>query len=521
MSLDSAFFLLCFLPLAAILYYLLRGERSGNILLLILSLLFCAFGSLSSLCLLLAAALVNYVFGLLILRFPKAGKALAALAVVLDLAFLGAFKYLAFLLSLVLPLPAAGWSGLGVAAPLGISFFTFKCISYIVDTRRDPACGTRSFFRLLLYISFFPQLTAGPITRFPEFNAQLGARTRRADDLGQGLRRFVLGLGKKLILAAGAARIADPVFAQGAPLIAPLAWLGAMAYLMQIYFDFSGYSDMAIGLGRIFGFRTPENFRDPYTADSITDFWRRWHMTLSYWFRDYVYIPLGGNRKGLLRQLVNIIIVWFLTGLWHGAAWNFILWGMFYGFLLILEKLFLLKYLQKAPRFLQHSYTMAAVLIAWVFFAFTDIGQGMHYLSRMFASPALYSGLTLYYLRDNLAVLLIGILASTTLLQKADRFLQERLPWSTPLLCAGCLLLCTAFIVDASYNPFLYFRFRYERKHAEKTESAAVRYHHPCTVRGFHRASAPDLLRKRKPGARCRTGHIHAQCVLRRLRYRL
>ena len=339
MSLDSAFFLLCFLPLAAALYYLIRGRRGGDVLLLILSLLFCAFGSLSGLGLLLAAALVNYIFGLLILRCPKRGKALAAAAVILDLAFLGAFKYLSFLLSLVLPLPETGWPGLGVAAPLGISFFTFKCISYIVDTRRDPACGTRSFFRLLLYISFFPQLTAGPITRFPEFCGQLGKRERRWEDLGQGLRRFVIGLGKKLILAAAAAKIADPVFSPGAPLSLSLGWLGALAYLMQIYFDFSGYSDMAIGLGRIFGFRTPENFLDPYTADSITDFWRRWHISLSLWFRDYLYIPLGGNRKGKVRTALNKFLVFLLCGFWHGAAWTFILWGAWHGLLSALESL--------------------------------------------------------------------------------------------------------------------------------------------------------------------------------------
>ena len=470
-SLDSAFFLLCFLPLATILYYLLRGERSGNILLLILSLLFCAFGSLSSLCLLLAAALVNYVFGLLILRFPKAGKVLAALAVVLDLAFLGAFKYLAFLLSLVLPLPAAGWSGLGVAAPLGISFFTFKCISYIVDTRRDPACGTRSFFRLLLYISFFPQLTAGPITRFPEFNAQLGARTWRADDLGQGLRRFVLGLGKKLILAAGAARIADPVFAQGAPLIAPLAWLGATAYLMQIYFDFSGYSDMAIGLGRIFGFRTPENFLDPYTADSITDFWRRWHISLSLWFRDYLYIPLGGNRKGKGRTALNKFIVFVLCGFWHGADWTFLLWGSWHGLLSALESLGVIdtrRWSKSLPgSILCHVYAVLAVCLGFVMFRADSVSGGWRVLCAMFGAfpggAAAAAALRTVLSPVNVLLLLLCFILclpwKNLFPETAAALSEGRLRPLGYVFCFCLLIVCLAQLAAGGFAPFIYAQF--------------------------------------------------------------
>ena len=471
MSLDSAFFLLCFLPLAAILYHLLRGGRAGNILLLALSLLFCAFGSLSSLALLLAAALVNYVFGRLILRFPGGGKVLTVLAVALDLAFLGAFKYLGFLLSLILPLRAAEWGGLGIAAPLGISFFTFKCISYIIDTRRDPACGTRNFFRLLLYISFFPQLTAGPITRFPEFSAQLDARAAHAEDLGQGLRRFVLGLGKKLILASAAARIADPVFARGAPLSVPLAWLGALAYLMQIYFDFSGYSDMAIGLGRIFGFQTPENFRDPYTAGSITDFWRRWHISLSLWFRDYVYIPLGGNRKGKGRTALNKFIVFALCGFWHGAAWTFLLWGAWHGFLSALESLGVLntrRWSKSLPgTVLCHVYAVLAVCLGFVMFRADSVTGGCRVLGAMFGAfpggAAAAAALRTVLSPVNVLLLLLCFalcLPWKSFFPDAAAALSEgKLRPLGYALCLCLLIACLAQLAAGGFAPFIYAQF--------------------------------------------------------------
>jgi alginate O-acetyltransferase complex protein AlgI len=471
LSLDSAFFLLCFLPLSVALNYLLRGEKARNVLLLILSLLFCAFGSLSGLALLLAAALVNYVFGLLILRCPRASRPLAAAAVALDLAFLGAFKYLSFLLSLFLPLQSAVLPGLGAAAPLGISFFTFKCISYIVDTRRDKACGTRNFGRLLLYISFFPQLTAGPITRFPDLRAQLDGRWCSGEDLGKGLRRFVLGLGKKLLLAAAAGRMADPVFASGAPLDALLAWLGAVAYLMQIYFDFSGYSDMAIGLGRIFGFRTPENFDDPYTAVSITDFWRRWHISLSGWFRDYLYIPLGGNRRGSLRTALNKFLVFALCGLWHGAAWTFLLWGAWHGLLSALESLRVLdvrRWGKTLPgRILCHVYAVLAVCLGFVMFRAESVAGGWRVLRAMFG--ALPSGAaSAAALRSALSPVDALLLVLAVLLclpwrrlfpQAAAALGEGRLRPLGYGLCLLLLIVCLAQLAAGGFAPFIYARF--------------------------------------------------------------
>ncbi len=471
MSLDSAFFLLCFLPLSAALNFLLRGERARNLLLLVLSLLFCAFGSLSSLALLVAAALVNYAFGLLICRFPKGAGALAAAAVLLDLAFLAAFKYLSFLLSLFLPLSQTGWPGLGIAAPLGISFFTFKCISYIVDTKRDPACGTRSFARLLLYISFFPQLAAGPITRFSDFRSQLDARSRSSEDLGFGLRRFVLGLGKKLILAGAAARIADPIFAEGAELSAALGWLGALAYLMQIYFDFSGYSDMAIGLGRIFGFRTQENFDDPYTAESITDFWRRWHISLSLWFRDYLYIPLGGNRKGRGRTALNKLIVFFLCGLWHGAAWTFILWGLWHGLLSALESLRVVdipRLKKRLPgKVLCHVYALLAVCLGFVMFRAETLAGGWRVLSAMFgafpASAAAAAALRSILSPVNgllLAVCMALCIPWKKLLPNASEALREgKLRFLAYGFCVLVLAACLAELAAGGFAPFIYARF--------------------------------------------------------------
>ena len=471
MSLDSAFFILCFLPVSAALNFLLRGEKARNLLLLLLSLLFCAFGSLSGLLLLLAAALVNYAFGLLILRFPRGGSALEAAAVALDLGFLCAFKYLRFLLSLFLPAWSSTWPGLGIAAPLGISFFTFKCISYIVDVRRDPGSGTRNFARLLLYVSFFPQLAAGPITRFSDFEPQLSLRPRSAEDLGRGLRRFVLGLGKKLILAGAAARIADPVFSEGAPLNAALGWLGALAYLMQIYFDFSGYSDMAIGLGRILGFRTQENFDDPYTAGSITDFWRRWHISLSLWFRDYLYIPLGGNRKGRGRTALNKLIVFFLCGLWHGASWTFILWGLWHGLFSALESLRVIDIprLKKSMpgKLLSHVYALLAVCLGFVMFRADSLSAGWRVLGAMFgavssgaaAASALHSILS----PVNCLLLALGMalcIPWKKLLPGAAAALTEGK--LRPLgygLCVLLLVLCLAELAAGGFAPFIYVRF--------------------------------------------------------------
>ena len=468
---DSAFFLLCFLPALGFLYCLLPGERVRNGLLLLGSLVFCAFGRLSSLILLIAFALANWLLGLGVSRWEKMRKGLAVLGIVLDLAFLCAFKYLDFLLAPLLPRAALGWKDLGITAPLGVSFFTFKAISYLIDTRREPEKVCRNPFHLLLYISFFPQLAAGPITRFSDFAPQLRGRSRSGEDLALGLRRFILGLGKKLILASACARLADAAFREGAALSLPLAWLGAVGYLLQIYLDFSGYSDMAVGLGRMFGFRTPENFDHPYIAVSITDFWRRWHISLSLWFRDYVYIPLGGNRKGKARAALNKLIVFALCGLWHGAAWTFVLWGLWHGILSALETLGLPdpKKLSSARpgRILGHVYTLLAVCLGFVLFRGESLAAAWRVIAAMFVpaamTPAAAEALRLAGNTRDLLLLLAGAavcLPLGRLFPRLGESLGEgRLRPLSYGLCVLLLALCITELAAGGFAPFIYTQF--------------------------------------------------------------
>lgn len=474
MNFDSAFFLACFLPLTAVLTFFIRGNKGKNILLLAAGLLFYAFGSLSGLLTLLLAALVNYLFGLAIMRAEKRGTALTALGVALDLLLLGAFKYVDFFLSQLSPLLGADWQAAGLAAPIGISFFTFKCISYLVDTRRDKENGSRRFFDVLLYITFFPQLMAGPITRFSGFAPQLTARKQDIGSLAAGLRRFIIGLGKKLLIAAAACRVADGVFPlDGASLDFRLAWAGALAYTLQIYFDFSGYSDMAIGLGRMFGFDTPENFDYPYIATSITEFWRRWHISLSSWFRDYLYIPLGGSRRGRARTALNKFIVFALCGLWHGAAWTFILWGVWHGLLSALESLGVINTRALARsrpgRVFGRVYTLLAVCLGFVMFRAGSPAEGWKILSAMFGAypGSVQSAVLLRSLlrADTVCMLLLGAVFATPV----TRLLSHRCQAGTRLakwtdaasygLCGLLFLVCLTALAAGGFSPFIYFQF--------------------------------------------------------------
>ena len=466
MSFDSIGFLTCFLPVLALLHTLLRSVRARNVLLLAAGLIFYAFGSLSGLALLLACAAVNYGFGLLLLRTQRRAKPIAAAAVILDLAFLAFFKYLDFALSVLFPASALR---VGLAAPVGISFFTFRCISYIVDTARDRENGTQSFFEALLYVSFFPQLMAGPIARFRAFRPQLADRPRSPEQAAAGLRRFLVGLSKKLLLAGTAAKIADGVFAAGAAPDARLAWLGAAAYTLQIYMDFSGYSDMAIGLGQMFGFVSPENFNYPYAAGTITEFWRRWHISLSSWFRDYVYIPLGGSRKGRGRAALNKLIVFLLCGLWHGAGWTFLLWGLWHGVLSALETL-LVRKTPKSPRggalrsVLGHVYVLLAVCVGFVFFRAETLADGWRVLGAMLgAVPAsAASTVALHTLLTPLSAALLLISAVAALPVRRCFASFGATAAGKALSRAACLLLlvlCIAELAAGGFSPFIYFRF--------------------------------------------------------------
>lgn len=459
MSIDGVLFISCFLPVALALYWLIPADKGRNILLLTAGFVFYAFGSLSGLVLLMGAAAVNYIFGRLIMG-GKLPKMFCALAVILNLAFLAVFKYLDFLVTEILCLPAVD---LGIAAPLGISFFVFKCISYIVDTYRSREQGTKNAIELLLYISFFPQVIAGPIARFSQFKSQLSGRARDGEAVWRGVCRFVVGLGKKLIIAGALGTAADKVFAMDSGLLdARLAWLGAIAYMLQIYFDFSGYSDMAIGLGNAFGIETPENFRYPYIANSVTDFWRRWHISLSSWFKDYLYIPLGGNRKGTLRAALNKAIVFAFCGIWHGAAWTFILWGLWHGLFSALESLKVIR-IQKG-KVLSRIYTLLVVCLGFVMFRAGTVAQGCEMIAAMFAdfrfTHAATAALCGIFTGEILVMLVLSILLAMPVVPWLKSKISSK--WLERASYIGCVVLfvlCLMALASGGFTPFIYAQF--------------------------------------------------------------
>jgi len=458
MNFDSVIFLSIFLPVLLALYWLAPGLKAKNGILLLFSLLFYSFSGLPGLGLMAGLVVCNYLLGLLLRR--KQAKAVLALGVGLNAAFLCLFKYLNFVLSQVLGLPAVE---LSLAAPLGISFFTFKSISYLVDTYRKPENGTRSFPALLLYVSFFPQIVTGPITRFADFAPQLESRSADLRSTAAGLRRFIVGLGKKLILSGTLGAMVDGIFAlPESTLNAPLAWLGAIGYCLQLYFDFSGYIDMAIGLGWLFGFSSVENFDRPYLARTVGSFWRRWHMSLSFWFKDYVYIPLGGNRKGKFRAGVNKCIVFLLCGIWHGANFTFLLWGIWHGLFSLLESTGVIpaKKLEKS-RVLGHIYTLLVVCIGFVMFRAGTVAQGFSFLGTMFtgftfsaaASVALHSMLT----AETVFVLILSVLLCLPM-PRLPRLEKAR----EPAACIGCvalLALSLLYLAAGGFAPSIYAGF--------------------------------------------------------------
>ena len=457
MSFDSPLFLACFLPLLVVLYWLIPVRRGRNWLLLLAGLLFYAFGSLQGLGLLLLSAVINYAFGLLLLRFPGK-KAICGAGVTANLLFLAVYQYLDFVLGEILGLPQLK---LGLAAPVGISFFTFKAISYLVDTFRDPQKGTKRFFDFLLYLSFFPQVMSGPIARFAEFSPQLTSRERK--DMAPGLRRFIVGLTKKMFFSGVLAQAVSKAFAfDGADI--RLAWLGACAYMLQIYFDFSGYSDMAIGLGQMFGFSTPENFLYPYIAGSITEFWRRWHISLSTWFKDYLYIPLGGNRKGKARTALNKFLVFALCGIWHGAAWTFLLWGVWHGLLSALESFGILKP-KNWWKPLRHIYTLLMVCLGFVLFRADTIAQGFRVIGAMFAGFSFTQAGTVTLHGILTGEFLCAFLLGAVLCLPWAQAIRERPKlWrvAQPLSYVGCLMLfvfCLLRMSAGGFAPFIYFQF--------------------------------------------------------------
>ncbi len=469
MVFSSFAFLFVFLPVLLALYFLCPARARGgrNAILLVFSLLFYALCGLKFLPVMVVSIVINYVCGLLAPPREDGSRrrAVITIAVVLNLALLGWFKYAGFLAD---NLARLGWeTGIpAVVLPIGISFFTFQGMSYVLDVARGTVPREKNPFRVAVYISLFPQLVAGPIVRYSTIRSEITDRRETLQDFAQGGIRFLYGLAKKMLLANCLGELADAVFGMGTSTM-PLctAWLGALAYTGQIYFDFSGYSDMAIGLGRLFGFHFNENFNNPYICKSITDFWRRWHMSLSSWFRDYVYIPLGGNRCSVGRHIFNLLVVWALTGFWHGAAWNFLAWGLFYGVLLIAEKYLWGKGLNRCPGALCHVYAMVVVIVAWVLFRADTIGAAGSLIGVMFGSTGVFAdGQTMYFLHQYGWVLLAGVIFSlpvrTWLHNHLERCRYGKLAsWGSLVLAVVLFGLSLLQLVSSTFNPFIYFRF--------------------------------------------------------------
>ena len=466
MLFSSVPFLFYFLPCVLLVYFIVPGKLKNSVLLLA-SLIFYGWGEPRYLPVMAVSILQGYVFGLLIER--SRGRPLArvflTVSVLLSLGMLAYFKYADFMIANLNALTGLSVPLLRITLPIGISFYTFQILSYAVDVYRGTVPAQRNLIDLAVYIAMFPQLIAGPIVRYADVAGQLHVRRHSLPDAAYGVRRFVLGLSKKILFANLLGELAAS-FHASTDLSVLYYWLGAAAFMLQIYYDFSGYSDMAIGLGRIFGFRFPENFDHPYCAGSITEFWRRWHISLGSWFRDYLYIPLGGNRKGKARQLLNILIVWLATGLWHGAAWNFVLWGLLFAVLLTIEKLWLLPRLEKR-RVLGHVYVLFFVLLGFVLFDAESLKAAASSIRAMFFAGGLpaISAESLYQLRSNAWLLLLAAVGATPLPQRlAAAFAAKRhganvLAVLEPVFLLALLAVCTAFLVDGSFNPFLYFRF--------------------------------------------------------------
>ena len=469
MVFSSVMFLFRFLPIFMLCYFLVPG-RMKNFILFLGSLFFYAWGEPIYVLLMLFSTVVDYVNGRMIERWQGSRKAVFPLAasVVINLAVLCFFKYADFLIQTVNSLAGSSLPLFELGLPIGISFYTFQTMSYTIDVYRGQAKVQKNLLDFGVYVTMFPQLIAGPIVKYREVEQRLHHRPVDVMAVSHGIKRFCFGLSKKVLLANNIGALWTEISGRNYQDISMLtAWLGILAFAFQVYFDFSGYSDMAIGLGEILGFHFPENFNYPYISASITEFWRRWHISLGSWFREYVYIPLGGNRKGLQRQLVNILIVWMLTGIWHGAGWNFLLWGLWFAVLLVLEKLFLGKVLAWFPKVVGVLYTCVTVLIGWVMFALTTPAEIFGYLRAMAGTGGFLDANAFYLGKENLVLLLIAAVASTPLAKQ----LANRLEKSKTGLCmavfrlgekvipAALLFLCIAGIVEDSYNPFLYFRF--------------------------------------------------------------
>ena len=471
MVFSSIVFLCLFLPVVLILHTVIPDRRVKNGLLIVASLLFYAYGEPLYVIIMVASSICNYLFALLLSK--KKSKAILILAVIVNIGVLGVFKYSGFIVENINSLSGLSIHVPEITLPIGISFFTFQALSYVIDVYREEVTAQKNYFRVLLYISFFPQLIAGPIVRYKDIEQDIENRPKAtADEIALGMRRFIVGLGKKVIISNTMGLAADYFFNAGPANINIVgAWIAAIAYLMQIYFDFSGYSDMAIGLGGMLGFHIKENFDHPYTAVTVQDFWRRWHISLSSWFRDYVYIPLGGNRKGKARTIINRFIIFFLVGLWHGANWTFIVWGLFHGLFLLFEATVPVS---KLPKIITRIYTLLVVTVGFVIFRADSLKDAAGFIAKMFSGTDFSAAATsfnmqmltpFFFFALCMAILSCGTLNKLTtwvssLSSKETLTGKERLVLTTTFILSWLLLAwCIIRLAGSNYNPFIYFRF--------------------------------------------------------------
>ena len=461
MVFSSIAFLFYFLPITLALYYILP-KRCRNIVLLIASLIFYAYGEPTYVLIMVLSITFSYIYGLLIDRFRKYSKIFLFLSICTSLGLLIYFKYTNFIIENINLWLSNKIDFIKVILPIGISFYTFQMLTYTIDLYKGEVKVQKNIFKLGLYITLFPQLIAGPIVRYQTIEEQLENRTHSFEKFALGVRRFVIGLGKKVLIANLLGELAQ-VFLVSNDKSVLFYWMYGVAVTLQIYFDFSGYSDMAIGLGKMFGFDFLENFNYPYIAKSVTDFWRRWHISLSSFFRDYVYIPLGGNRVNKIKWFRNILIVWLLTGIWHGAAWNFIIWGLYFGVILVLEKVAIGKVLEKLPKILSRIYVLLIVMVSFIIFSGETSNQVLENLGGLigYKNIPLVSLESIYYFKSYFIILIIGFIGSTPLMKNifSKEKLKKLVNILEPVFLIFILILCTSYIVDSSFNPFLYFRF--------------------------------------------------------------
>ncbi len=466
MVFSSIVFLYIFLPIMLLLYFIVPSKFK-NAIMILASLVFFAWGEIRYIFIMLVLAVMDFICGKQITKYQDNKKKkifFLMINVVVNLGILFFFKYADFIITNINNLTGFSIPLLNIPLPIGVSFNTFQSLSYVIDVYRGTVKCEKSFYNYLTYTTLFPQIIAGPIVRYETVDEELETKNISLDNFSAGMKRFIIGLGKKVLIANSVGALWNTIeIGNYSELSMLFAWIGIISFALQIYFDFSGYSDMAIGLAQIFGMKFDENFNYPYISKSITEFWRRWHITLSSWFRDYVYIPLGGNRRGFAIQIRNILIVWFLTGAWHGASWNFILWGLYFGIILILEKLFLLKLLEKLPKIVRHIYSILIILVSWVIFAFEDLARVGEYIKAMFINSNLWDNEALYYLQNYGFLILIGIICSIPLWKKIKEKIDSKnsktLEFITSLGYVVIFVLSTASLVTNSFNPFLYFRF--------------------------------------------------------------